>query len=148
MPFIYFNAYNTSDPLGEGEYQRTGSTCTWRNNSDTSNFSNYTGDNQFWPSPDAGAENWSEGQNFIICWCDDSVANTTVKDGDVAAKVSYWGVAANEEEEGYLEWLNEALRCSGGNAQGTLSLALAEAATAQRGIWTNYDTDIAAGIIT
>ena len=147
MPFIYFNAYNPNDAPSE-EYQRTGSTCTWRDNDDTTDFSNFTGDNEFWPSPDAGAENWSENQNFIICWCDDSVANTTTKDGDPTSKVSYWGVDYSSEEEGYLDWLNEALRCSGGTPQGTLANALSEAASAQRGIWTNYQTDIAAGVIT
>ena len=145
MPFIYFNAYNPND-AGSEEYQRTGSTCTWRDNSDTSGFSAFTGDNEFWPSPDVGAQTWSENQKFIICWCDSSVANTTSKGG--TAKVSYWGVAYSATEEGYLDWLNEALVCSGGTPQGTLANALTQAATSQRGIWTNYGTDIEAGVVT
>jgi len=74
------------------------------------------------------------------------VAKSTTRDG-VTAKVSYWSVAYSEEDADYLDWLNEALRCSGGNAQANLTLALAEAATAQRGIWTNYNTDITPGLI-
>ena len=135
MPLVYFNAYNTNDNFDD--YQRTGSTCTWIDNTDTSQFSNYTGDNEFWPTPDAGVEGLT--QNFIICWADNSVSNSTSRDG-VTAKVSYWSVPASDEDTDYLMWLNEAIRCTGGTPQGTLSLALQTAVN--RGIWTNYNTDI------
>lgn len=144
MPLVYFNAYNPSD--GD-QYQRTGSTCTWIDNTDTTNFSIYSGDNQFWPSPSAGNDgDQGTAENFIICWADNSVANSTAVD-EVTAKVSYWSVAYSEEEADYLDWLNEALRCSGGTPQANLANALSEAAKAQRGIWTNYNTDITPGLI-
>ena len=136
MPLVYFNAYNTVD--NPNDYQLTGSTATWIDNTDTSQFSAYTGINEFWPSPDAGIE--GQTQNFIICWADNSVANSTSKGG--TAKVSYWSVPASDEQTDYLMWLNEAIRCAGGIPQPTLSNALTEASSAQVGIWTNYNTDI------
>ena len=140
MPYVYFNAYNTVD--GFDDYQRTGSTATWIDNDDTSQFSAYTGINEFWPSPSAGDA--QETQNFIICWCDNSVANTTTRDG-VTSKVSYWSVPYSNEDANYLDWLNEAIRCTGGTGEASLSLALGTAVN--RGIWTNYNTDITPGFI-
>ena len=145
MPLVYFNAYNTTDDFN---YQRTGSTCTWIDNTDTEGFSAFTGINQFWPSPSAGNDgDQGTQENFIICWADNSVANTTQADGGPTAKVSYWSVPYCAEDADYLMWLNEAIRCSGGTPQANLTNALAEAATAQRGIWTNYNTDITPGLI-
>ena len=143
MPLVYFNAYNTTE--APEEYQLTGSTATWIDNTDTDQFSAYTGINEFWPSPSAGDDGEQNSQNLIICWADNSVANSTSKGG--TAKVSYWSVPYSAEEENYLDWLNEAIRCAGGNPQSTLSLALTEAATSQTGIWTNYNTDITPGLI-
>lgn len=137
MPLVYFNAYQTAE--NPNDYQLTGSTATWIDNTDTSGFSSYTGINEFWPSPDAGIEGQTE--NFIICWADNSVANSTTRDG-VTAKVSYWSVAASDEQTDYLMWLNEAIRCAGGSPANNLTNALAEAANGSVGIWTNYDTDI------
>ena len=88
MPLVYFNSYQT----GPGDqYQVTGSTATWTDNTDTSGFSAFTGDNQFWPSPSAGNDGDQNSQNFIICWADSSVSNTTAVD-EVTAKVSYWAI--------------------------------------------------------
>ena len=142
MPsYVYFNAYNPND--APGDYQRTGSTATWIDNEDTTGFQAYTGDNEFWPSPDVRQQNWNENQDLIICWADDSVANTTSKGG--TAKVSYWKVSYSATEVGYLDWMNEAIRCSGGAPQISVPAALAELVIA--GCWTNYTTDIPAGII-
>jgi hypothetical protein len=143
MPLVYFNAYNTVD--GFSEYQRTGSTATWIDNTDTSGFSSYTGINQFWPSPSAGNDG-DQGleENFIICWADNSVANTSQVDG-VTAKVSYWSVPYSAEDADYLSWLNEAIRCTGGTPAANLTLALGTAVN--RGIWTNYNTDITPGLV-
>lgn len=140
MPLVYFNAFQTGD--FPDDYQRTGSTATWIDNTDTSGFSAYTDDNQFWPSPSAGIN--EEDQNFLICWADTSVSNSSRVDG-VTAKVSYWSVLYSEENADYLDWLNEAIRCTGGTPEGNLTTALATAVN--RGIWTNYNTDITPGEI-
>ena len=143
MPaYVYFNAFNTSDD-GANRYQRTGSTATWVDNEDTTDFDEFSGDNEFWPSPDVRQQNWNENQDLIICWADTSVANSTSKGG--TAKVSYWKVAYSVSEEYYLDWMNEALRCSGGLPQGSVANALPALVSA--GCWTNYNTDIPAGII-
>jgi len=140
MPsYVYFNAYNTSD---DANYQRTGSTCTWIDNTDTNGFSNFVNDNQFWPSPDVRNEQLVD-QDFLICWGDNSIANTTSKGG--TAKITYWSVANSESDAVKLRWLNLAVREAGGNQQGTLAQALIEAQN--NGIWTNYNTDIIVGII-
>ena len=140
MAFVYFNAYQVGGGGTPDSYQLTGSTATWINNNNTAGFSAYTGDNQFWPSPDVFNP---EEQKFLICWADNTVANTTSKGG--TAKVSYWMVNYRADDSGYLEWLNEAIRCSGGEAQGSLSTALTTAEI--QGIWTNYNTDITVGEI-
>jgi len=140
MPsYVYFNAYNTND---NANYQRTGSTCTWIDNSDTEQFSGFTGDNQFWPSPDVRQEELA-AQDFLICWGDDSIANSTSKGG--TAKITYWAVANSDSDAIKLRWLNLAIREAGGTPQGTLALGLNEAQS--QGIWTNYNTDIVVGII-
>ncbi len=143
MPFVYFNAYNpTGNPT---YYQQTGSTCTWVDNTDTSEFSSYTGLNEFWPSPDVRQEELAN-QDLLICWGDNSIANTTSKGG--TAKISYWMVSNSETDAVKLSWLNEAIRCAGGTpGQPTIANALTECAQPNVGIWTNYDTDIQVGVI-
>ena len=140
MPkYVYFNAYNPND---DAQYQRTGSTATWIDNGNTTGFASFTNDNEFWPSPDVRSEILGD-QEFLICWGDNSIANTTSKGG--TAKISYWMVPNTESDAVKLRWLNLAVREAGGIQQGTLSQALIQAEN--NGIWTNYNTDINVGII-